>query len=469
VKKALERGLWLAAAFAAIAISAGSAGAGAAPDRFGGAESTAAGLPTYDADQINVERVTQTGKGVYVAVLDTGLVSNWRDYFPEQRVAEELGTGFDQPVRFKSGGEDPCTFTSEAGSLRQSTWVGSTGPSGSHGTHVASTILGYYYDANADTAGGLPMPPVMVRGIAPEVTVIPVRVLADYQMPARPKCTDANQDISSHTVNFGTDEMIAAGIKYVTGLANRGFRPIVINMSLGGDELSPIERQAIDNAIGAGVIVVAAAGNDGEEGMHFPGAYPPVISAGASGWAKEWFIPGAGPRYRLWWLQGDVGSLLPGSGEVAEPTPAGDVFVAEFSGRAKAGQDLDVLAPGNWVRGPFAGDPGYSHLPWWSHGIGDITGNNPGNFFYVGGTSQATPHVSGAAAMLLEKNPSLTQAQVESLLTSTALPIPASGSMPFFDFDHPSTISWDTDCDGTPCDAVGSGLLQVDKAIAATP
>jgi hypothetical protein len=30
-------------------------------------------------------------------------------------------------------------------------------------------------------------------------------------------------------------------------------------------------------------------------------------------------------------------------------------------------------------------------------------------------------------------------------------------------------IGWDTDCDGTPCDAVGSGLLQVDGAIAATP
>ena len=41
--------------------------------------------------------------------------------------------------------------------------------------------------------------------------------------------------------------------------------------------------------------------------------------------------------------------------------------------------------------------------------------------------------------------------------------------MPFYDFDHWSTISWDTKCDGTRCDAVGSGLLQVDKALAATP
>jgi subtilisin family serine protease len=461
LKRVFQRGLWLAAALAAIAVSAGSAGA--APDTFGGATSTAGGLATYDADQINVEAVTQTGRGVYVAVLDSGLVPNWNDYFPAQRVNTKLGTGFEQQVTFKSGGEDPCTFGAEVGTLRQSTWVGSSETT--HGTHVTSTILGYYYDSNSDTAGGLPMPPVMVRGIAPEVTVIPVKVLADYQMPARTKCTDPDEDITSHTVNFGTDAMIAAGINYVTGLASKGYRPMVINMSLGGDELSNIEKQAIDNAVAAGVIIVAAAGNDGEVGMHFPGAYAPVISAGASGWAKEWLKPGDGPRYRLWWLQGNFGSLLPGSGEVAEPTPVDDVFVAEFSGRQLAGQDLDVLAPGNWVRGPFPGNPGFSHLPWWSNGIGDITGNNSGNFFYVGGTSQATPHVSAAAAMLLQKDPSLTQSQIESILTSTALPIPASGSMPFFDFDHASTISWDTDCNGTPCDPVGSGLLQVDKAI----
>jgi hypothetical protein len=52
-------------------------------------------------------------------------------------------------------------------------------------------------------------------------------------------------------------------------------------------------------------------------------------------------------------------------------------------------------------------------------------------------------------------------------VTSTALRISKTGSMPFFDFDDWSTTSWDTNCDGTRCDAVGSGLLQVDKALAA--
>ena len=59
---------------------------------------------------------------------------------------------------------------------------------------------------------------------------------------------------------------------------------MVINMSLGGPELATWKRHAIDNAIANGVIVVAAAGNDGEAGMGFPGAYAPVISAAAAGW-----------------------------------------------------------------------------------------------------------------------------------------------------------------------------------------
>ena len=55
------------------------------------------GLPTWDLDAINVaERgygrvVPQDGTGVYVAVLDTGLMDTWRQYFPEQRIASEYG------------------------------------------------------------------------------------------------------------------------------------------------------------------------------------------------------------------------------------------------------------------------------------------------------------------------------------------------------------------------------------------
>jgi subtilisin family serine protease len=439
---------------------------------FSDLDTTAGGYTTWDSDLINIEAVTQTGNGVYVAVLDTGMVPNWRDYFPDARVATNLGTGFHQPVSFKAK-KDVCGLGVEVGTLRTDTWVGSVGST--HGTHVASTILGYFYRSNFDAVAGFPLPPIVVRGIAPNVTIIPIKVLADYQVPALPKCSPARPATKEV---FGTDAMVAAGIRYATDLKLAGFSPMVINMSLGDSSLAPAIKAAIDYAIANGVIVVAAAGNEGETGMSFPGAYAPVISAGSAGWVREWITPTgtpqAGPRYRMWWLKNGSPSLVPplltGSGEVADPTTVDDVYVSDFSSRALAGQQLDVLAPGSWVRGPFPGDPGYNHLPWWSRGIGDLVGRNSGNFYYVGGTSMATPHVASVAAMMLQKNPALTQAQVETILKSTALAIPTSGTRVIFDNTVPNvSISWDTDCGGAACNAVGSGLIQADAALAATP
>jgi len=288
--------------------------------------------------------------------------------------------------------------------------------------------------------------------------------------------------------------MVAAGIDYVTSLKEGVLRdhPVVINMSLGGgagEPISAVEKAAVDRAIAAGVVIVAAAGNDGEDGMDAPGSYAPVISAGASGWTGEWLDDGAsgnppanGFRYRMFWLQnvkgdgagttGNLTALFPNSGNVGENgSLVGETYITDFSGRSKAAsQDLDVVAPGSWVRGPFAGFPGYNHLPWWSKGLGDLH-NNSGNFFYVGGTSMASPHVAGVAALMLQKNPSLTAGQVETILESSATPIPA-GSRQVWDPFHVDadgnadpafvTMSWGAD-------ATGSGLLQADAAVAATP
>jgi subtilisin family serine protease len=451
---------------------------------------------------IDIEKVDVTGKGVYVAVLDTGLVANWKDYFPDERVAQEYGAGFYQNVTFKASSTDGCELDTYRGELKRVNYIGSRGSS--HGTHVASTIIGYNYYSNSDAAQGYPLPPIQVRGIAPDATIIPVKVLADYQVPAMPKC---DEPTPSGLAVFGTEEMVAAGIDYVTDLklGPLAGSPIVINMSLGGEArvgISAVEKAAIDRAIDAGVIVVAAASNDGELGMSSPGSYPPVISAGAVGWIGEWLPDGASgnapsARYRMWWLQnmkgtdyvpGSLAVLKPGSGDVAE---GGDVidetYVTDFSSREifagntdGSAQDLDVLAPGSWVRGPFAGTPGYNHLPWWSNGIADLVGNNTGNFYYVGGTSMASPHVASVAALMLEADSTLVQGEVEAVLRDTAIDFASTGSRmvwdPFLATPAFVAVPWDEMCDvdgpdasgaELACDPVGYGLVQADAAVAA--
>lgn len=402
---------------------------------------------TWDADIINAEAAHGsgfTGKGVYIAVLDTGLVPNWRDYFPTERIATKLGKGFYEPVHV-----DPKTGELVyAGFVVENSGVGST--LSSHGTHMISTIIGYNYYA----AAGYPLQPLFVEGIAPDATIIPVKVLATYNLPPY---TGPNGLV------FGTDLMVAAGIRYATDLKLKGYSPMVISMSLGGPEPSDIIEDAIDYAIENGVIVVAAAGNDGLEGMDWPGAYPQVISAGACGWKYEWYWPGnvaPPPRYRLWWLQDNTY----GYNDVADPTIADDIYVTDWSGRENDtrvsgyDQELDVLAPGSWVRGPYPGYPGYNHIPWWANGKGWIVAPpNLVNFYYVGGTSMATPHVSAVAALMLEKNPALTQTQIEEILKDNALHV-AAGSMLIYDYDHWTTLEWEPE-------ATGAGLIQADAAV----
>ena len=101
---------------AALAVAVCSAAIAGNP--FKGMTTTESGYHTWDSDLINLETVPQTGNGVYVAVLDTGMVPNWRDYFPEARVATHLGTGFDQPVSFRASKSDPCGLDVEVGNCR---------------------------------------------------------------------------------------------------------------------------------------------------------------------------------------------------------------------------------------------------------------------------------------------------------------------------------------------------------------
>ncbi len=77
----------------------------------------------------------------------------------------------------------------------------------------------------------------------------------------------------------------------------------------------------------------------------------------------------------------------------------------------------------------------------------------------------ATPHVASAAALLLEKDPTLTAPQIEEILKSTALPLPNTGSRAIWNNTVAATITWDTDCGVVICDPVGAGVIQLDEAL----
>lgn len=350
----------------------------------------ASGLNTWDMDAINVtdfgagRALLSDGSGVYVAVIDTGLVDAWRQYFPQERIATQFGKAF------RGGGNDN-------GNVSEPTNVWEHDQN-SHGTHVTSTILGY-------SLNGTP-----INGVAPRAMVIPVKVLGQN--------------------GSGWSSVVARGIVYVADLKKSGAlgdSPVVINMSLGGPSLDAMEKAAADYAIAQGVIIVAAAGNEGEAGMGYPGAYAPVISAAAVGWIGQWPAGNRG-----WWVNRDV------------PESAGSeqFYVAGFSSRQKAGQDLDVAAPGAWAVGPY-----------------QVNGQT--SYYFLSGTSMASPHVAGIAALMMQKNPALTQSMVEALMEGAAKPIGA-GCAAINGPSGPTTTCWGTD-------ATGAGLITADAALAATP
>lgn len=355
----------------------------------------ASGINMWNLDAVNVTNlqpgadrvVPYDGTGVYVAVLDSGLLDTWRQYFPQERIAANFARAFASPIDFSNA--EPTNQ-----------WEHDTN---SHGTHVTSTILGFSFN-------GTP-----INGVAPKSTVIPVKVLGQ--------------------TGSGFSSMIARGIVYVTNLrisGALGTSPLVINMSLGGSALDAVEKRAVDFAIANGVIVVAAAGNEGTAGMIYPAAYQPVISVAASGWRGQW-LPGADGNPNNWWF----------ADQVADRTRAADFYIADFSSRAKSGQDLDVAAPGSWVVGPYQLQSGST------------------SYFFSDGTSMASPHVAGIVALMAQKNPALAAGQAEAILEASAIPLAAGCAT----VAEPGTTV--QHCWGN--DATGHGLATADAALAGTP
>jgi subtilisin family serine protease len=133
----------------------------------------------------------------------------------------------------------------------------------------------------------------------------------------------------------------------------------VLNLSLGGTVDTQVERDAIAYAISQGVVVVAAMGNCPACGASFPAAYPDVVAVGAINQADQ---------------------------------------RAPFS---QTGPHIDVVAPGVGVLSTV-----------WDNGYGTYNG-----------TSMASPHVAGVAALILSCNSGLTGAQVADIIRQTARPL----------------------------------------------
>ena len=327
-------------------------------------EDFTAGLSPWNLDLINVTDypssrvVEETGEGVIIGVLDTGLKDSWRQYFPQERILSDYAKSFSGGGAFGIGAiaEQPNKWEHDQNS---------------HGTHVTSTIIGFSFY-------GTP-----IAGVAPLAKIIPVKVL--------------NQNGS------GWSSVIAEGIVYMANLKTNSFpnNPVIINMSLGGSRLDGIEKAAIDYAISKGVIIVASAGNRGNSGMGYPGAYQPVISVASCGWIPGRFVS-----------------------DVPDPTNTADYYIASYSSIAKTGQDLDVTAPGDWVVGPYQLQSGKI------------------SYYYLSGTSMASPHVAGIVALLAQKDPSITPENAELKLESSAIFM-----------------------SGIPSDAQGSGLITADKVL----
>jgi serine protease len=180
---------------------------------------------------------------------------------------------------------------------------------------------------------------------------------------------------------------VAEGIDF----AARNSSVKVINLSLGGEGSSTTVRQAIDRAVAAGITVIAAAGNDGRGTISFPAALSNVIAVGAvDGRKQKAPYSNFGPELDL---------VAPGGDNRRDDT--GPNLVPDGRPDGILQQTLD---PDSAERGI------YSNF----------------GYFFVTGTSQATPHVAAAAA-LLYKQGITDPVAIKAVLEQTAEDLGASG------------------------------------------
>src|SRR5271157_3481062 len=237
----------------------------------------------------------------------------------------------------------------------------------SHGTLVANIIGG---NGGGNSAA--------VSGIAPNATLVDLRVLDNS--------------------GSGVDSAVIAAIQAAVQLKDT-YNIRVLNLSLGRPvretyALDPL-CQAVEQAWKAGIVVVVSSGNDGRNN-----------SAGTNGYATI-EAPGNDPYVVT------VGAINTNG----TPSRADDVMTS-FSSKGPTAIDHivkpDLVAPGNGVS--VFPQPVLAAQP--QAGLSVPSGS--GNYVALSGTSAASAVVSGAAALILQQDPTLTPEQVKARLMKTA-------------------------------------------------
>jgi len=285
--------------------------------------STSPNDPRY-AEQWNFQMVgaeaawkRSRGTGVVVAVIDTGVSGTSSG---KGQACRDFGsTTFTAGYDFVNRDTDPYDDHG-------------------HGTHVAGTIA----EATNNSEG--------VAGLAYGATIMPLKVLS--------------------ASGSGTSADIADAIRWA---ADKGAN--VINMSLGSPFPDAVIRSACTYASKKGVVIVAAAGNSGKQGVGYPAAYSECIAVSSVG------PSGKLAGYSSWGKQ------------VALAAPGGDI-----GGYSDRDESAGILQNTN--------------LPVEYGGQGD-------GYYAFQGTSMASPHVAAAAALVMAqgiKDP----AKVRKALTESA-------------------------------------------------